>query len=637
MGYIFNSAQLRAMNNQLSSASNTLSAAVQGTNAAINAVSNSSAIQGQGATTIQNYLAQVHQTCICGPLLEALYALQRGFATYYSQYIAMEPINDAVINTDELETIKGALAGVLSQFELAEKEMYSVMTQVAEVSNQKYDGLGMFIPLKIDSMSKHLSSIADQIGAIEIKGSSDVQSIQDTINSISRLIYQYCTGGFQISNYSKQSLVSSDAYTSLCTSMSVLGAFNDELEKQSDQVNELLVNIEQQWTEREKDAQKWKLGLAVLETVVFVAAVTTTGPVGAAVVCGIAGAFNNAVSETLDQWASGEQAVRGGFDFETITYEGLKGGLQGAAKGYMGATLSHLPSESSFLGKMGKNIIKSFSNEMMDVPFELIDSMHEGNLAEKWDEITSSEYAFELVGKCTVESLLDVTVADWLDGWGDGIRKHAADKAAETGFDIVWKTGSKIVTKKAEDASGAFVEGFFAGGDELELDMGQAVSDGWQDLKDFSSIKRQAFNAFLENASVELYQESSLFDSRIIEAHQEAVNERIQNDPYLQSIDGPHYVQYELTMGGPHVTTPTTSPDMVIVLDHSNPDAQYMREIFRTEGARVEREYTAEDTGRIKSYVKTTNVLVTAIEEKSEQKGIRRPVKCLDSIMLLQK
>lgn len=662
MGYIYNAVQLRTMNKQLVGTSSSLMAAVESVSSAIDNVAETDAMKGQGATTIQNYLSQVHQTCICVPLLEVINDIEKGFADYYSRYIAFDANKGAVINTDELSAISKNLTDALAQLKSAETEMFSAMSQVSDVSNQKYSGMDDTIETKIYNLSNNLNDLSEQITSLETTGCAEAQSLQDFLNAIGQTMYQYLIGKFDLLSYDTKDLVSSEGYSKLCTSLSALKALSAKWDERAERTNELIADVEQQWEKRQTTAKSIKTGLAIIETVASGVAVYCD-PVGAAVITGIASGVNGFVSEIVDQWSSGEWATRSFKDnLCDVMWETSIGTLEGVAKGFVGATIAKVFPDPTFIQGVGKN----FVNEMVEVPFELMDALYEGNYKEKWEEITSDEYRLELVGECVTDTIIDKAADEILDPIGNAISSKVTGKDKKIIFDTLWKTGADSVEQKVEDSTDVFVETLFSGGNDLEVNLGEATTIALEDFSDFSDfdeiVTEKATGAMFETTSVyayeNLYQDDPRirYEERVDEAYEKAYKEKleeVEKDPDTPWVTEIQQIEYEQTVSEELVFV--TEDSEVLVLEktdyvkienatvESYIDPEYMDKIEHEVRKTAEEKISKEDEGKIKSFLKSIGTLIkdpeldeTKIAEIVKKRIEEKTENCLDRLTALQ-
>ena len=411
MGYDLNLASLRSLTTIVTkSVANWINVITQVRQSAAY-IAESNFIAGEGANNLINYLECVHLNSICGALSTTLATLEAICREYYSAYIAQVSDKcDEVINTDELEDIQRALKDIRYRVYQIESDMKSVMHSISGATKQSYRGLGIQIPAEFEKAITQLGDLVNTIGEIETASTSGLAGIEASISAIRQIIYASCSKEASITAFSANEFLSGQGFTTLLAAMETVAAQYTDIQSRSAEIDALLAGVEEQWEQRERIATVAKIGLAAIEMVAIAAAVVIPplSVVGAVCIGVAAGAFNGAISEGIDQWAIGEKAIKGGFNFDTIVYEGAKGGFKGGLKAGIGYIVAPISPNLTGVGKLaldsGTNLIENFAT----YPFELRDSVaEEEDFDSAWERITSKEYARETVVKSVVSAGVD--------------------------------------------------------------------------------------------------------------------------------------------------------------------------------------------------------------------------------------
>lgn len=532
MGYIFNSAQLYKLDGNIERLYSTWSNSIGEVSDNAQSLSKTTNMKGEGATRIFDYLQTVHVMTICQALLEILADIKLGFADYYSKYLEIDSDGcDAVIDTDELEEIKLLVQSLEQKFSSVENEMKTVVGSISNISKQSYPGMGTGVFDTFSEAKTRLTELIDRIFSIENNPSSYLEEVRNSIQVVRQTIYEQCSGEVEISTFSKEAFLSSSTYGTLYGAMGILSNHLSNLCKNSSHADDLISKVAQQWQERQNISDGVKLGLAILEAVVFTAAIATTGPLGAAAIGGAIGLINGAITEGMNQWSTGDIAIHGGLNFTSLGYETAKSGMTGMVKGFTGALMAPVTG-TTFAGKVFASLSKEAVNIVTDTGLELGNAYVYNSFEDKWDEITSLEHMTETAGKCIINSALDAASSDWFDDVKDYGHSKLPNKVAKVSFDTILGAGKKIVTKKTEDITDAFIEAAVTGLDDplpSNEEIWSAVSDAWND---HSKVVQRAISGGIEAVTPSIYEETELYHSR--------VNKAIQNDSWL----GPREYQY---------------------------------------------------------------------------------------------
>lgn len=652
MGYIVNASQLRELGNALSAACKGWHDALKGTVSAVENLAQSEHIAGSGAETVSEYLSHVHATCIGYPLLNLIAMLPMCYNEYRAKYTELDGACDALIDTDQLEALVKATSKLVNQLQKnVESPMNTVISGISDISEATYDGLQESMLEAVEQLKTFLTTLSNNIGQIEADGPAQLNNFHSGVEAVRNIVNRYNQASFSALKYSSSDLANSSEFNALCTAMGSVSTQIKTLQSNAENVGEILQGVEKQWEKRQKLADAAKLGLAIFETAVCIAAVALAGPVGAvgaaALVCGISGAINSGTSEFLDQWASGSAASEG-YDLGQIALKGTIGGVQGAIKGAIGTSFAGLPKPSGYWTQAGMKLGTNLANTVVDEGFELVDAAVDGTWDEKWEEITSPECIPEIIGSCVIETAVDMSVEYGMKKGGDLLEKKfdGYDGLPKWGYD----TGQDVVVSTISDSFTAGWEGFLTHDVDgnIKLDAKAAGDAALAEIADGKKYLTRTVTAGISNSTSALYNEDRAMDSekRMAEVesrYQQEIDEKTEVlyviDEYeyqseiIEDSTTVTYVTYESHYHEEAVITPSDEEKMRIYEKHYNEveeqaikdDKAYLKATGKTASSLVpdweterKQEYSFIDTANMRDVVTGKEAYVPQLEQ---QKG----------------
>lgn len=465
----YNAALLRQIEGQIYAKCSECSAALESVISAVEKLSQSPYMSSTGWTTISDYLAHVHASCIGIPLLNLFSVLPASFREYYSKFIALDADCAAIINTDILEQLKPPVSTLLAALTAVEEELKGILNGISDITEQSYTGLPSALETQAKIATDMVTVLADNINQIDSDGMSAVSTYRTTKEAVLRIIAQYSSTSFNAGQYSASSLANSQNFQDLHASLQGLSAHIQHLEANADTVNGLREGVEKQWQERAERAEKIKFGLAILEGVIGIAATATMGPVGTAVVSGIAGGISSAVSEGLDQWSSGS-ADAYGYDYGRIAFYGSIGAARSTIQSGISYGFATIPPKTGFVSNILLAGGKNFVNTAVDEGFAFVEAVGTGTMDEWWDDVSSLDHWEAATGNFIFGTVVDGSVGWAKGGFGSTkdtgkavvekpskikrIGKATMDTAKDIGLDFIKDTGKAGITALAETEDG---------------------------------------------------------------------------------------------------------------------------------------------------------------------------------------
>lgn len=489
MGYHYNAADITFLRSAITSFLAGCSSAVTSTQNAVENLLSTKSMQGNGAAQIKEYVNTVHSASICNGLFEVIQLIYEGIRAYETKYCDVDggQIVDAVIDTDELEQLKSTVSHYRGLFEQLESSFQILSKRVSDISAQNYpkDNSGLYDEMEISET--YITGIIDKISEIETSSVSfGIDAAYQALQQIQSLIQK--GSSLTPHKFTSKSYLSSAEYASFYAAMASADQKLQELALNSEHYDAVLDAIDSEWDRRAETAKYIKLGLAIFEAIA-IAVVAPTGIVGAAIVGGVIGTVNGALSEKLGQWSTGSAALNEGYDWGKIAISGGIGSIKGVVGGALGGTFAYLSSGASFTGKVGWSVAEEFSGSIMDSGISLVEAAVGGNFEQQWDRITSDEYSLELVGKSVLTGTTGTVVKEGIGKVGKTIEDIPLIKDSASGR-IATKTvigaTKKFYSKSLEDGTDCVVESLIATDERGNIRAGtsQEWSKNWQSTKD---------------------------------------------------------------------------------------------------------------------------------------------------------
>lgn len=566
MGYVYNQAQLEFLHYAIDNACNSLKTTIQGIEAAASSLSEDSGMKGEGAAKLLGYICDIHLGVICTTLADLIELAAAGCADYRAKYEVIEGKVNAIVDTDYLDQLHTSLKQKCDNITLISETMKTTLSSSSEGGNvMSYNGLGSNTSSVFSDTLKRLTDLKSSIESLESTEQGNTDSVLSQINAFESLVLKHKNERIGVNTYNPAQYFTSQEFTNFYKCTQDVGTYIKSVVDNHEQTQKSLKSLSDQRQELLEKAEKIKFGLAILETVVTIAVAAplaaVAGPLGVAAVGAVTGAIRGAVSEGLDQWASGSAAATGGLDFGSIGYEAFKGGVIGGVTSYMGAALGPVKAGASFGKKFMLNYASEFTSGLINQGFDVIDDVRDGSTwSDALSENLSAEKSLELVTNCAVGSFVDTGVGWVSDKFDDKFGLDDLKKSKPTGAKEYTKkyasifakdAGEDIVKSVMEDGGKGFIEGFVETDENGHLSF--SASGGVENAK--SVISEKGVDGYLKSGLLSggaSTIESVYKDSDLYEQH---VSKGIQEHKALQDENGAKYTNFETNDGGSFTVT----------------------------------------------------------------------------------
>lgn len=346
MGYQVNFDTLDALLNRISPQSGNWLSRLNSLNEAVESLSASENIKGEGADNIKQYLAAVHGT-IAG-LLANLISLHSGNFLLYKQDYHQNIDTDlhANIKESELNAIKRDLEAKRQSAININGEAQYALQQVRDIFCYTFRDVSS-VDAAHQTVLTHLNDVNEKIKQLEQNHlASDFTNTEELIASLKQFIAELSTASRNYkSGFSQQTLASSSGFRRMYDSYL---AVEQELNEKADSIdtaieneNQRAADLQKEYEERQKKAQviNWIVtGVCIIGSIAAIAA--TGGAATPLVVAGISAASSAVIAGTKNATS---QYVQNGslknFNWNSFGKDVVVGAATGFVTGYVGASV----------------------------------------------------------------------------------------------------------------------------------------------------------------------------------------------------------------------------------------------------------------------------------------------------------
>lgn len=316
---------------------------------------------GNKADAMKSYLEYVYPSINAG-FGKAMEALESQMELYNSDCLAIEGNIHAVIHEDRIieaiDRIQDFSAEILPLGDDANQAIHSVSDLVQA---RKVDLSLMENQLK--TIQTELETLAEDINANESKYAERLS--KDTIDLITKTVaFVRYAQSQSISRFNPKNLGSCKEYIALAN---IYNKVADQLEVEADKVvkaresnKEMVDQLQKEYEERVREAQKWKWLAGIACAVITVAVSAVTCGAGAVVAGAITGAVTGAVSSGINSYLDqqvGTLACAGKVSWGKVANEAFKGAVVGGVTGAIGGKFDALKTSSTGLKAFGQNVL----------------------------------------------------------------------------------------------------------------------------------------------------------------------------------------------------------------------------------------------------------------------------------------
>ncbi len=408
---------------------------------------NTSNMSGEAADNVKNYILYVHETIIT-LLMQLISTHSNNCFLYKKDYqMNIDTGLHSCIESAELEDFNGRIGGTKSTAIGIDNSLFYVLNGIKDILTIKYDDIED-VARKHDWASNYLTNLNQDILDLEKKHvDNDFNSTTDLISSIKTFINEQLSQNrsYRI-NFTTESLSSSKAFYGLYQSALCVEEENsskaEEIETAIENENQRIEDLQEEYEERQKNANvgKWVVtGLCVVGSIAVIAA---TGGAATPLVVGAVSATSSAImagsnnlanqyvqhgnlfenADKIDWGSFGKDvAIAGVTGFVTGSVGACIGGAvtSGLAKTTIGNTLLHSSSAAVRIGTGA--VIGSVSEVTSGAATRAIGTLiTTGDVGEALDDASDVK-----------QIVLDATIG----GIGGGINEYTSTKQAQKAAD----------------------------------------------------------------------------------------------------------------------------------------------------------------------------------------------------------
>ncbi len=542
--YHYNAAQVRELRNEIGSRLTAYCEAFSETAKRCDTIAATTAMQGQGADKIKDYLSTVHSSVICSSFSGLAQLIFDGFTEYETQYHNLDSSIDAVIDTNELDEIKTALITIQKRFDFLSRRFSSLSASVADISAYQYNSDKSGLSGDIDDATGYIDKVKEGIGAIE-----STPYCIEAATALLEKINERIRNGTRLSpeNFDRAAYLSSTEYAAFYGACQTANNALKEYELSAEEREKAISEIEAGWEERAKKADDIKLGVAIVETAAIIVAGIALPAGSDIIVAAIVGGINGGVSETATQWSSGSAAIDEGHDYAMITTKCCWGSLRSMASTAISAASSAaVPGSVKGIKRWGGNVCEEFVTNLVDTGFDLAEAWYYDAWDEEADKVLTAEYGTELIAKsfCTGTTK---TIVKWgYKFYGDAVDAVYKDRL---GKKIILKSflgmEKKVTSKSIEDITDFVIETAIVSNEDGQMDLTKSPSkEEWnQGLaetinKTIDKAAERAIIGILESASPEIAENAIKYKTKVSVENSNGISiHRRKTENTIEAID----------------------------------------------------------------------------------------------------
>lgn len=311
--------------------------------------------QGNKATAIKDYLANVHGAIIAslGLLMKDIYDQAM---LYQDGYHSIDGDAHAIIPETELTDMGTRLTQMAPIFDAISAEAESIVRSVAHIGTIPYAGIQGF-PEGIEALTDKLDTLCDDINQHETCFQSQFEAERNLISSVKAMLAE--ARGFSLESFSNGALAKSENYRNLVNAYQALAKVvqnnSSAVEHAESSFQQTYKVLDAEYQERIEKANRAKFWTGLLTAAVSAVVVTATGGAGVVLVGAVCGAANAVVGSIYDQQI-GSVGYPGSVNGWQVAGAGLIGGFVGAATSFVSAGFGNTATNLSATG--GKKVVE---------------------------------------------------------------------------------------------------------------------------------------------------------------------------------------------------------------------------------------------------------------------------------------
>ena len=427
--------------------------------------------KGKSADKVKNYMTTFHSTSIQA-IDGVLTGLQMVVKNYYSDYINVDCDANCIIDTAELDELIRTVTAISTRIEQIGSKIDSECRAITDECGVHFSGFGEQIA-KLSGITQYSKDIQISIDSVEQANTGKVSSIASLCANTYQQInsgFSYNLFDFNVSSYSKanknQINAFIDSYNNACKTINAIAANQETIVKNLGIVND---QLQREYEERQKIGNRIKFGVAIISTVVMIAAAPVTGGASIVVLGFTTGAISGTVNEITDQWVmyggANDYNVFTSTDWDEVGNSFLKEGANGAFTSCL-TLVPVLNGATSFGGKFAQNYMKGGLTDLFSEAYDAVDVLIFGKQV-------SQEY---INGKVvTTYDRNDHTTKYWVDGhfdqYGRWIEGHVdMGKVYETATNtFVVNAGDSLFSTVIDMGIDEYMNDFHSGSNDLSI------------------------------------------------------------------------------------------------------------------------------------------------------------------------
>ena len=373
MSFVFKQDGVNSLVLEVKGAANAVNSGLTSIKEASDGIANHSGWQGNKATAVKDYVANVHGVIIAslGLLMKDLYDQAM---LYQDGYYAIDGDAHAVIPEIELTDLKTRINRTAPIFDGLSTEAERIVRSVAHIGTVSYAGIQGF-PEGIEALADKLSSLCSDINSHEADYQGRFEAERTMISSIKAMLAE--ARGYSLESFSTGTLAKSESYRNLAVAYQALAKVvqnnADAVEHAEGSFQETYKVLEAEYQERVEKAKKAKFWTGLITAAASAVVIAATGGAGIALVAAVgaaAGAINAGVGSYYDQQI-GTVGYPGTVNGWEVAGTSLFGGIVGAATSVVSAGFGNAASNLTATGgklvleKMGLEGLKTVTTGMI--------------------------------------------------------------------------------------------------------------------------------------------------------------------------------------------------------------------------------------------------------------------------------
>ncbi len=318
-----------------------IGSALQQINERSTAIVDNSHWQGKAADSVKGYMQDVYPAILAG-LGEALEGISAAIDSYASEYRAIEKNSEAVISEAELENIEHRVDRYGKTMSGISDDAKRTLKGISDIGHIPYNGIPS-VENQTRDLVRRLKELREKIVEIESTYQDEMTGhVASLVTAALNLIKAQTKT--DITAYSREALVTSPEYIALAEAYTVVA---DELEANTEKIEQarkdsdaLVQQLQEEYEERVRQAEKAKFWVGVACVVASVAVTVVTGGAAAPLVGIATGAVTGAVSAGVGSYfdqSIGTVGCPGKVSWGKVFGDAAVGGAIGAATSAIGA------------------------------------------------------------------------------------------------------------------------------------------------------------------------------------------------------------------------------------------------------------------------------------------------------------